>query len=271
MSVYGANKMRTSATPKFFHENGYASPYKVLNAQDVKNTLADFTALESKSHGRIKPLWNLKIHLLVPWIWNLIHDERIVDPVKAVLGNDLLCWGAGFFVKSPGDRQFVSMHQDVYYWNLTEPKGLTAWLALTPSGLENGCLEVMPGSHTSLLPHTNSPQPSNMLPAGEHVLTPKVHTSSVPIALNPGEMSLHHCQTIHGSQPARDGERRIGLTIRYIDSSIAQTGNQKGSATLISGPDHGTFDLESAPQGLLHPQDIQTYSELSRRFFKVAF
>ncbi|WP_262692807.1 phytanoyl-CoA dioxygenase family protein [Kordiimonas aestuarii] len=263
--------MQSCTTPEFFHENGYASPYPVLDEQEVVRVLAAFAELETRSHGRIKPLWNIKIHLLVPWIWNLVHDRRIIEPVKAVLGEDLLCWGVGFFAKSPNDRQFVSMHQDAYYWNLTEPKGLTAWLALTPSVPENGCLEVIPGSHRSLLPHTNSPTPSNMLPAGEHVAADGEVGSAAPLVLNPGEMSLHHCQIIHGSKPAAGEDRRIGLTIRYIDGSVAQTGEQRGSATLISGRDHGTFDLESAPRGLLNPADIRAYTDLSRRFFKVAF
>ncbi|TNE65411.1 MAG: phytanoyl-CoA dioxygenase [Alphaproteobacteria bacterium] len=271
MPASGKHDIPAGTMPEFYRENGYAAPHPVLDAREVETALADFAALEARSHGRIKPLWNLKIHLLVPWIWDLVHDERIVGPVRAVLGDNLLCWGAGFFVKSPGDQQFVSMHQDVYYWNLTEPKGLTAWLALTPSHPENGCLEVVPGSHMSLLPHTNRRQSDNMLPAGEHVARSDAQASSVPIALNAGEMSLHHCQLIHGSQPAKGGGRRIGLTIRYIDAAVAQTGPQKGSATLVSGLDRGTFDLEHGPRGLLDPDDIRAYTELSRRFFKVAF
>lgn len=46
---------------------------------------------------------------------------------------------------------------------------VTAWLALTPSGPENGCLHFLPGSHTQQLPHVDTYSEGNLLLKGQTI------------------------------------------------------------------------------------------------------
>ena len=52
----------------------------------------------------------------VPLVDQIAHDERVIDAAEAVLGPDLMLWGAGFFPKAPQTPSFVSWHQDLTYW-----------------------------------------------------------------------------------------------------------------------------------------------------------
>jgi hypothetical protein len=42
----------------------------------------------------------------------LVRHPKILDAVESVIGPTILCWGSQFFMKQPGDRTFVSWHQD---------------------------------------------------------------------------------------------------------------------------------------------------------------
>jgi hypothetical protein len=63
-------------------------------------------------------------------------------------------------------------------------------------------------------------------------------------------MSLHHVLIAHASDCNRSRDRRIGIAIRYIPTSIRQTATLDDSATLVAGSDrYGHFRLEPRPQG----------------------
>ena len=63
-----------------------------------------------------------------------------------------------------------------------------------------------------------------------------------------GEFSLHHTLTLHRSQPNRSGDRRIGLAISYVPTSVRHLGARRPPAMLVRGADRfGHFELEPAP------------------------
>jgi len=77
----------------------------------------------------------------------LAHIPELLDEVERVIGSDIMLWSAGFFIKDPCNKTYVSWHQDSTYWGLEPPEIVTAWIALTPSTTANGCMQVIPGSH----------------------------------------------------------------------------------------------------------------------------
>jgi ectoine hydroxylase-related dioxygenase (phytanoyl-CoA dioxygenase family) len=140
---------------------------------------------------------------------------------------------------------------------------LTAWLALTASTPETGCLRVLPGSHKAAVPHEVRNAPSSMLPLGEEVSLEIDMQNALPCPLRPGEMSLHHMMLIHGSAAnASSTERRIGFAIRYIAGDARQRGGEMGYATLVRGCDHLTFQLESRPHSVLEPGALRRHRQI---------
>jgi ectoine hydroxylase-related dioxygenase (phytanoyl-CoA dioxygenase family) len=59
-----------------------------------------------------------------------------------------------------------------------------------------------------------------MLRRGESIDLTFDESRAVPLVLHPGQMSLHHVDTIHGSEPNRSGEPRVGFTIRFAHADV---------------------------------------------------
>jgi hypothetical protein len=252
-----------------FRTQGIIFPVRAFGATEISERYEALQAMENARAGRLPPLLNFKPHLLVPWLWDMIHDPRILDHVEDLLGPDILCWGASFFNKQPEDPSHVPWHQDATYWGLSSNDGVTAWVAFTPSVRANGCMRVVAGAHRAPLPHGDTFDRANMLPGREEVLIEVDESHVLDVELAPGEMSLHDRLIVHGSEPNRSGMRRVGFAIRYIPGILRQRGEQRGSATLVRGRDHGTFDLEERPQSNFDPAARARHPTLLRRWTKI--
>jgi hypothetical protein len=246
-----------------FERDGYVSPLPVLSACEAKNLYDQLIATEESCGGRLPAVLNAKAHLLLPFLWDLVHDSRIVNPVREILGPDVLCWGSSFFSKGPDSDDHVPLHQDSTVWGLSEHTGLTVWLALTPSTEETGCLQVIPGTHLAPVPHIVRKAQSSMLPFGEEIAVNFDKTSRVNCPLEPGEMSMHHAQLVHGSHTnTSNTQRRIGFAIRYIPGHVFQLGTNKMHATFICGKDHRTAQNEVRPESQLAPQALRRHRRI---------
>lgn len=144
----------------------------------------------------------------------------LLDMVAQLLGPDLIVWGSHVFAKPAGDGRAVPWHQDGEYWGHIRPlEALTAWIAIDPADAENGCLRVVPGSHTrGTLGHAVSPDPAlalNIALADAEV----DETSARDVPLEPGQVSFHHHALVHGSNANPSGRRRAGWAIRFMPAT----------------------------------------------------
>jgi hypothetical protein len=78
---------------------------------------------------------------------DLARDPEIVELVSGVLGEDVILWGCHVFCKPAVEGYETPWHQDGHYWPIRPLATCTAWVALEPSTVENGCLRVIPRSH----------------------------------------------------------------------------------------------------------------------------
>jgi hypothetical protein len=84
--------------------------------------------------------------------------------------------------------------------------------------------------------------------AGQWIPDPGDVTATADCCLQPGEFSLHNTLTVHRSGPNTANDRRIGIGISYIPTSVRHTGSQRHTAHLVRGVDRfGHFDLDPAP------------------------
>jgi len=186
--------------------------------------------------------------------------------VEQILGPDLLIWSSQFFTKDPGDGGFVSWHQDSTYWGLEPNTITTAWIALTRSIPESGCMQVVPRSHLmDQLPHSDTFAEGNLLSRGQEIAVDVSEMDTIDVVLQPGEMSLHHVQLVHGSQPNRASWPRLGFVVRYIPTSVRQVGGRT-RATLVRGEDrYNHFELTAPPDGELTETGWQTVNDARDR------
>lgn len=257
----------TAAQQRDYVGHGFLPRLPVLPEAEAAALLGRLEAIERAEGGRLSAASNQKPHLLFPFLAELVRDARILDAVEGVLGPDILCWASGFFAKNPQDGKRISWHQDSTYWGLSAPDICTAWLALTPSTPESGCMRVVPGSHTTdQLPHRDTFAADNLLSRGQEIAVAVDEAEAVDLVLAPGEMSLHHVRLIHGSEPNRAGHRRVGLAIRYIPTRLRQTMGSDDSATLVRGSDrYGHFQPEPRPARDRDPDCVAFHAAMLAR------
>jgi ectoine hydroxylase-related dioxygenase (phytanoyl-CoA dioxygenase family) len=140
-----------------------------------------------------------------------------------LIGPAFSSWGTVLFIKEPQSSHFVSWHQDATYMGVAPHNYLTPWLALTPSNLETGCMSVIPGSHKGAIRlHQETFHEDNILTRGQEIQALD-ESNAIDLILRPGQMSLHHATVIHGSQPNRSRQRRIGFAMQaYVPAGGRQ-------------------------------------------------
>ncbi len=196
-----------------------------------------------QSSNRVKP------YLLFPWAAALVRHPRILDCVAALIGPDIMVFHTTVWLKEPRSETFVPWHQDATYFGLAPFEHVTAWVALTNSTPENGCVQILPRSHTAgQRPHFDQPDPKAMLSRGQTLADPIDDAGAVDLPLAAGEVSFHHTLAYHRSGINRSAGRRIGIGISYIPTRVRHVGPTRLSATLVRGQDeYGHFDHEPAP------------------------
>ncbi len=169
------------------------------------------------------------------WV-RLVGDDRLLDIAEQFIGPDIALFASHYICKPPFDGQPVLWHQDGSFWPLEPMEVVTLWLAVDDSTPENGCMRVIPGTHTLGL------QGMNTRTDMANVLSAEIDPASVDesraadVVLKAGDVSVHHPNIIHGSEANNSARRRCGLTIRYIPTSTRIISDQPWpSAFLLRG------------------------------------
>ncbi|MBA3478585.1 MAG: phytanoyl-CoA dioxygenase family protein [Lautropia sp.] len=255
-----------------YQQDGILFPLDVMSAQEAAGMLQQLEANEAAHGGRLSGRIGQKPHLLYPWMDQLVRHPAILDAVEAVLGPNLFCWGSQFFAKNARDPGYVSWHQDGTYWGLSSPDVMTAWVALTPSVPQNGCMRVIPGTHKQQVPHEDRFAATNLLSRGQEIAVDVDISQAVDVALQPGQMSLHHVLIFHGSEPNGSDVRRVGFAIRYVPTHVSQKSGIRESALLVRGQDEfGNFDHETSPEAEMHPDAVARHKQVIDRQMQILY
>jgi len=255
-----------------YWRDGCVFPVRVMGEADAKAIRAKLEAFEKETGGPLKGSLRHKSHLLFSWLGDLVRQERIVDAIEDLYGQDILCWTTNFFIKEARNPAFVSWHQDSTYWGLDRPDVVTAWIAFTESNESNGAMGFIPGTHTrDQIPHRDTFAKDNLLTRGQEVAVDVDPKDAVTIKLKPGEMSLHHVRLVHGSPPNPSSDRRIGFAIRYIPTSVRQIAGED-SATLVRGVDKfHHFAAEPRATRDMDPAMVRLHGEITERNAQILY
>jgi ectoine hydroxylase-related dioxygenase (phytanoyl-CoA dioxygenase family) len=203
---------------KQYDTDGIVFPLRVFSVDEVAHFRLALESIAGNAGGKLKRFDSL--HLFFDWAHCMATHESLLAVVEDILGSDILIDGSLVLYKPPHDFSYVAWHQDSVYsgWHLSP--STSAWIALTESGRANGCVRVIPGSHTQgLLNHNSVKDSSNLLRRGERI--EKVDESrAVDVVLQPGEISLHQSTIVHGSNRNTSAEPRIGFIVRFVTSGI---------------------------------------------------
>ena len=233
-----------------YRRDGFLFPLPTMAPGEAGRYRQAMEVFEAERGKKAQQVLRQKCHLALRWAYELVSHPKLLDAAESLIGPDILCWSTSFFIKEANDPRYVSWHQDPTYWHLDNDDLVSAWIALSPSTVENGCLRVLPGTHRGRMAHFETDDPKNYLTRGQTLADAVDESKAVPVELQPGEAALFHALTVHGSPPNPSDQRRIGFAIRYIPTSVAPEQGVWDSAMLVRGEDrYGHFELEPPPAG----------------------
>lgn len=250
-----------------FKYDGFLFPIEIMSeaeAGDHVQRLATLEAEHGPMHYRNKP------YLICTSAYELGTHKTLLDAVESVLGPDILLWDCAYVIKEPRSEKFVSWHQDLTYWGLemdSDDDLLSAWVALTPATVANGCMRFVRSSHRGgTFSHVNTRAEENILHHGQTIEDDFDDEEIVHIVLRPGEVSFHHGWAVHSSNPNITDGRRIGIVFNYTKSSVRQVVGDDDTATLVRGrDDYRNFGAEPRCQSDFAPDNVAFQADIERR------
>ncbi|MEI6300616.1 MAG: phytanoyl-CoA dioxygenase family protein [Betaproteobacteria bacterium] len=248
-----------------YRDNGYVSPLRAFDEAAARGYRAKLEDGE-RGHG-LAPDQRRKMHLYLKWVDEVVHHPGVLDAVEDLIGPDILVYHLTLWMKEPQTDAFISWHQDSTYFGLSPAEHVTAWVALSPSSLESGCVQVVPGSHLGgQVTHAQEKDQSNLFATGQSLHVP-VDAPIELMVLEPGQFSLHHTYLFHNSMPNRSNDRRIGLGISYIPTRCRCSSKVRLSASLARGTDRfGYFDLDPRPAADYDPAALAMHAAAMQRW-----
>ena len=253
MSYLSSNQL------KQYKDEGFVSPINIFTKKKAKEIRNEIELIENKIPGELEKSGRYNAHLISPLLDEVTHNSKILDAVESIIGKNILVCGTTLFVKNPNEKGFVSYHQDAKYIGLEPYNWVTAWVAITDSNENNGCMRMWSGSHEdNLKEHDQNFNEGNLLTRGQTVRNvPKEKTT--PLILKAGQMSLHHPTVVHGSDLNKSDDRRIGFVIQsYIGTNVKQILG-KNSVQIARGIDEFNYHEKiERPKSLLNKNDLKT-------------
>ncbi len=160
-------------------------------------------------------------------LWNRAGDSvyglaarvaRVVDTAEALIGEPVYHFQSKLTAKDPYGGGAWEWHQDYGYWyynGCLRPDMLSMMIALDRTDRNNGCLQVVRGSHklgridhVQVTEKQNSADPARM----DHILA---QHEIVHCELDPGDVLFFHGNTLHRSDQNLSPNRRWTLIICY--------------------------------------------------------
>lgn len=220
--------MLTDAQVDFYHENGYVTVEKVLSEaeiQELRQVTDDFveqsrsvtenTAVFGLEPGHSAATPKLR-RLREPAKQHPVYDrmmrhETILGMVAQLIGPHIRTNGDKLNMKSPEVGSPVEWHQDWAFYPHTNDDLLSVGIVMDDMMVANGCLLVVPGSHTEQL--YSHHQDGLFVGA---VTDLSFDTSpAVPLELKAGGISIHHVRTLHASAANTSDRPRRLLLYQY--------------------------------------------------------
>lgn len=223
----------------FFQQNGYWIADKVLSDDFIAQM---HTAMDEVFAGRFstgREPWGGgwkddgnpaairktdNSHWSNPVIAELVHNQTIGAMAAALmqtpevrLWHDQLLYKPGQGGTDASAAGNVGWHQDHGYWRCTGQDLITAWVALVDVTEPLGCMYFVPGSHQWGLLYEKGFTDTDLTSVQDKI---EAQTGKpmekLPIELKAGQVSFHHCLTVHGSGPNITDQPRRSLVLHLM-------------------------------------------------------
>lgn len=234
--MLGASEVAT------YRDRGYVGPFNLIDREDALAIGARVLARRGTLLQRLLHAdYDQNRHTDVPDLFALCTRADVLDRIEDLLGPDLVLWRSRIHAKPPNGAAYP-FHQDGAYWRLHDARtsppsdaanlALSAWFALTDTDRHNGCVELVPGTHRQLRPHSADAWRFGIAATGSDLsnLRPE------PMALKAGQFFLFHNLVLHRSGVNASQGMRLGFVARFTVAGVSMgEANAGASGVLVRG------------------------------------
>jgi non-heme Fe2+,alpha-ketoglutarate-dependent halogenase len=231
-----------------FETDGYISDVNVFGKDEQLDLVKNINSAIEK-YDILNNEYRCKSHILFEWINKIANHPNIISIVKELIGEDIICLDTMFWGKSPNTEQYVSFHQDGYYWNIKKPiKGVTVWIPFQDTDDINGTIHYLKGSHKDFITHTDIKDENNMLRRGQTIDVSKLQYQIISCPTKLGQVTFHHPYNVHGSYLNNSDKIRLACNVQYVsaDSELLIKEHLE-YGTLVSGTNKSDIVLVPNP------------------------
>ena len=230
-------KQLTEVDVQQFHADGYVLAQGMFDADEIA-ILQDAVAIDSGLKGNAIGLDDGAGGKSKLTIWyepgddtygNFARVARIVDGAENLLGREPYFYHSKVMLKEPRVGGAWSWHQDYGYWykdGFLYPDMLSVLIAVDRANKENGCLQVLRGSHRlGRIDHNFVGEQTG----ADHQRLELAFNEfeRVYCEMAPGDVLFFHGNTLHGSDQNKSENSRFSLITCYTASDNQPKGARR--------------------------------------------
>ena len=215
----------TDAHVRQYHEDGYVLVPGFFDADEIEllaRAAKEDSELDKRSFGRADgeggvvrlSLWN---HPGDGIYGMFARSERMVRSAEKLLGGEVYHYHSKMILKDPKVGGAWAWHQDYGYWyqnGVLFPLLTSVFIAVDPSRKENGCLQVLKGSHK--VGRINHVLTGDQAGADrERVEELMKRLELVYVEMNPGDALFFDANTLHRSDQNKSEQSRWSMICCY--------------------------------------------------------
>lgn len=218
----------TPAEREAYERDGYFIRKGLLNAEEVEDFRGHARAqLEAEAaEGGIMAKGDKQGNRTLLKMWTsagddkygmLARDERLVTLAEESIGEAVYLYSHKMTMKQPREGGAWEWHQDFGYWynyGCLAPQMNSIYVSLDKATKENGCLQVLKGSHKlGRLNHIRENDQTNV--EQEHLEAALERFEHVYVEMEPGDALIFDGNLLHRSDANRSDQHRWGYICSY--------------------------------------------------------
>jgi 2-oxoglutarate-dependent dioxygenase len=196
---------------KTYQEQGYLLLPGLISREDaaqLRREVLEIMQIIGLEHTKLKQTHQ---YLEGGSLDTLINSLALRELAGQLMGGPATVFLPFTAVKSGGGGGRFHFHQDNQY-NRFSTTGINMWFALQSMRIENGCLQMIPGSH---LQGTLEWTYSGDGDSHRKIIWEPSPSDFVPLEMEPGDCVAFTRDTVHGSGQNLTDEPRIGYAVQY--------------------------------------------------------